>query len=133
MAAAWTKGRGPSTVAMRPLEMIISAWPVSWVSPVLDSPHPANAYDRPKAPADLKKSLRVGFLLIAISRLKAVTGDHPLLPFLLLDHVLRFSVALDQRPVVRRHHGIQLRQLGGFGAVPRAVNFAQDGIGRGGD
>jgi hypothetical protein len=33
----------------------------------VDRPHPANAYDRPKAPADLKKSLRVGFLLIGIS------------------------------------------------------------------
>src|SRR5262245_38769778 len=66
-----------SCVAMRPFEMIISAWLVSWAPPVVDSPHPANAYDRPKAPADLKKSLRVG-LLIGTSRLKAVTGDHAL-------------------------------------------------------
>src|SRR5262245_21062427 len=132
MAAACTKGRGPSTVAMRPLEMIISAWPVSWVPPVVDSPHPANAYDRPKAPAALKKSLRVGLLLIAISRLQAVTGDNALLLFL-HDHVLRLLVALDQRRVVRHHHGVQLGELGGFGAIPRAVNFAQDGVGRGGD
>src|SRR5262245_2125930 len=133
MAADEANEARPSCVAIRPFEMIISPWPVSWMSPVLDSPHPANAYDRPKAPADLKKSLRVGFLLIRTSRLKAVTGDHPLLLFLLLDHVLRFSVALDQRPVVRRHHGIQLRQLGCFGSVPCALNFTQDRVGRGGD
>ena len=29
--------------------------------------------------------------------------------------------------------GIQLGELGGFGSVPRAVNFAQDGVGRGRD
>src|SRR5262245_52640325 len=122
----------PSCVATRPFEMIISAWLVSWVPPVVDSPHPAKAYDRPKAPADLKKSLRVGLLLMGTSRLQAVTGDHAPLLFL-HDHVLRSLIALDERLVIRRHHGIQLGELGGFRSVPCAVNFAQDRVGRSGD
>src|SRR5919106_436321 len=120
-----------SCVAMRPFEMMTSASPASRVSLVADGPHPANAYDSPKAPTDLKKSLRVGFLFIGMSRLQAVSGDHALL--LLLDHVLRFLVALDESLIIRRHHRIQPGDLRGLGAVPRTVNFAQDRVGRGWD
>src|SRR5215813_14989168 len=104
MATAWTKGRGPSTVAMRPLETIISGSRVPRLSRVVDSPHPANAYDRPKAPADLKKSLRVRFLRIEISLLEVVAGDHAPLLFL-HGHFLRSLITLDKRRIVRRHHG----------------------------
>src|SRR5262245_4664089 len=78
----------PSCVAMRPFETIMSARRVSRLSPLDDSPHPANAYDRPKAPADLKKSLRVGFLLITTSRLKTVRSEEHTSELQSLSHIV---------------------------------------------
>src|SRR5919106_6054757 len=61
------------------------------------------------------------------------TGVRQRLLCLLLDDVLCFLVALYDRRVVRRREGIQLRKLGRFRTVPRAVNLGQDSIRRRGD
>src|SRR5262249_19324565 len=51
----------------------------------------------------------------------------------LLRDVLSLDVALDDRSVVRRHVSIELTNLGRLRAVPGAVNFRENCIGRRGD